>query len=448
MDFTLVCPTAPEWRVERGSRPRRATRVFRFSMLTGLTVAAALPHHVRARIIDEEVEPVDIDNLPGDLIGFSFMTYNAPRAYELADRLRARGRKVVFGGYHPTFMPDEAEAHADAVCIGEAETVLPEVIADFETGRLKRRYTAPLADLSRLRVPDRRLVRRDAYIVPDSIQATRGCRNRCQFCSITSFFGHTFRTRPVDAVVDELRGLGRSVMFMDDNIIGEPEYARELFAAMVPLGKEWVSQCGVGISRDAGLLQLARRSGCRGLFIGFESINDASLAGWSKSFNRARDYERAVRAMHAAGLAIYGAVVFGSDQDGPDIFRRTLEFLDAARVDALQATILTPFPGTGLHAQLDRQGRIFDRDWSHYNFGNVVFEPARMSREQLRDGHDWVLARFYSPKWIGRRMFRACGHVPGNVVLRGLLPLNLSYRIRLGANRAIRRPGGFRHAPA
>jgi radical SAM superfamily enzyme YgiQ (UPF0313 family) len=407
LQFLLVNPTSPLWRA-RCAGATRGPRAFRFSMLSSLYVAASLPSDVAVRILDEDVEPIDFD-AEADLVGISCMTYNAPRAYEVAAEFRRRGRTVVLGGYHPSFLPDEAARHADVVCVGEAEGCVPALIADFRRGRLARRYVSPPVDLRGLPVPDRALVRGDAYITPDALQATRGCPYACTFCSVTAFARHRFRARPVEEVVAEARGLGRWLLFMDDNIIGDRDYARELFAALVPLRRHWFSQCGLGIAEDPELLALAARSGCGGLFVGFESLADGNLKAWRKTTNRARDYARAVARLHAAGIGVYAGFVFGMDDDGPDVFERTLDFLDAARVDALQATILTPFPGTPLFDEMDRQGRIRSRDWAHYDFGHVVFEPRRMSAETLRAGHSWVQSRFYSrgPTW--RRIARAFG---------------------------------------
>lgn len=428
LSFLLVNPTSPLWRARADGRPRGA-RSHRFSMLTSLYVAAAMPPGVRTRLVDEDVEPVDFD-FPADLVGVSLMTYNAPRAYEVADEFRRRGRTVVLGGYHPTFMPDEAAAHADAVCVGEAEGTVPALVRDLQAGRLRPRYVSEPVDLRGLPVPDRGLLRQSAYITPDAVQATRGCPYACSFCSVTAFARRRFRARPVDEVIDELRGLGRWLIFMDDNLTADPGYARELFARMVPLRKRWASQCSVRIADDPELLELAARSGCLGLFVGFESLCDENLRAWGKTLNRHRDYARAVARLHAAGIGVYAGFVFGMDGDGPDVFPRTLRFLDEARVDALQATVLTPFPGTPLHAEMERQGRITSRDWALYDFGHVVFEPKGMSAETLYAGNAWLHSRFYSRAATWRRIWRAFGYLSPGVVARAMAPLNLGYRLR------------------
>ena len=426
----LINPTAREWRVGDGDLPSVRTRLFRFSMLSSLYVAAALPPSVRVRIVDEDVEPIDFD-ADVDVIGLSFMTFNAPRAYEIADRFRARGKTVIVGGYHASLLPEEAALHADAVCVGEAEGTVDRIIADIRSGSLQRIYGPSRPSLRGLAVPDRSLIDRGRYAPVDTVQATRGCPHSCSFCSITSFFEHRFRTRPVEEVIDELRGLRRYLLFMDDNITSDRTYALKLFRAMAPLRKRWFSQASIRIAYDDELLDAASASGCRGLFIGLESLAQENLQNWNKRINISKEYAWAISRIHAKGIGVFVGMVFGHDWDEPDVFDRTLQFLDTVNADVLQATILTPFPGTPLYHEMDSKGRITDRDWSHYNFGHVVFEPERMSREQLQAGHDRVLTEFYSKRRISGRLLRELSYLPAATVARATLPLNAAYRIRL-----------------
>lgn len=432
LKFLLVNPTAPQWRVEGRGLASKRTQFFRFSMLSSLYVAAALPAGVRAQIVDEEVDVLDFDT-DADLIGISFMTFNAPRAYEIADRFRARGKTVVVGGYHPSLLPDEASRHADSVCVGEAEGTVPQMIEDFRNGRLKPRYVAGPVSLAGLPIPDRTLIQRGQYAPVDTVQATRGCPHACSFCSISAFFHRRFRTRPVDEVIDEIRPLSRYLLFMDDNITASRSYAEELFNRMIPLKKQWFSQCSIRIAYDDRLLKAAAASGCRGLFVGLESLAQDNLERWNKRFNKAKDFEWAIKRLHDHGIGVVPGVVFGYDGDTPAIFDETLAFLLRTNVDALQATILTPFPGTPLHQEMESQGRITDRDWSHYDFSHVVFEPLRMSPAQLRAGHDRVLTEFYSWKNAGRRFLREMSYLPLSLIAKAAMPLNLSYRVRLRA---------------
>ncbi len=434
LNFLLINPTAPEWRIVPGSKPSPRARIFRFSMLTSLAVAASLPDNVKVRILDEEVEALDF-GAQADLIGISFMTFNAPRAYEIADIFRnQKGKTVIMGGYHPTFMPEEALRHCDSVCIGEAEPNLPQMVQDFRQGCLKRIYDKGPADLALLKIPNRKLISGTSYIWAQAIQATRGCNNHCTYCSITSFFNHKFRARPVDQVIAELKTLGRNILFLDDNITTDKDYAHELFTRMIPLNKRWFSQCSITIADNATLLDLAMRSGCKGLFIGFESLSQQNLHEWKKDFNRTQDYAKAIARLHRHGISIQAAIVLGHDWDTPQAFSNTLDFLLENNIDALQCTILTPFPGTPLFEQMDQAGRILERNWSKYDFKHVVFQPRQMSRSTLQSGLEWVLTNFYSRRNILRRVLKGAGYLDPYIVVTASLPLNLSYRYRLQTN--------------
>ncbi len=428
--FDLISPTAPARRAVAGKHPP-GPRTFRFSMLPSLYAAAAMPAHVDTRIVDEDIRTIDFET-DADLIGISFMTYNAPRAYEIAERFRVdSGKPVIFGGYHPTLMPEEAIEHADAVCVGDAEPNVPRMIEDFAAGRLKGLYASEPAPLTSLPVPRRDLIRKQDYAPIDVVQATRGCYHQCSFCSVSAFHNHHFRARPVAEVIEEVRHLGQYILFMDDAITASRDYAIELFFEMVPLGKHWFSQCGIGIAEDEELLTLASRSGCRGLFIGFESLSEQGLRSWNKRTNLGKDYVAAVDRLHAHGIAVCAAFVFGSDHDTADVFPMTLEFLLEANVEVLQATRMTPFPGTPLFEEMDQQGRILDKDWSHYDFGHVVFEPAQMDRETLDRGVSWVQREFYARRKIARRIGRSARYLDPGVILHAVLPINLAYRRKM-----------------
>ena len=440
--FVLVNPTSPVCRVRGGEHPR-GSRYLRFSMLPSLYVAASMPPYVETQIVDEEIEPIDFDT-NADLVGISFMTYNAPRAYEIADKFRIeKGKPVILGGYHPTFMPEEAIQHADAVCIGEAENNVPRMMEDYRAGSLKPFYRSEPVKLDGLPIPNRDLIRKKDYVPVDVLQATRGCHHRCSFCSVAAFHQYRLRTRPVAEVMDELETLGPHVLFMDDSLIGDREYARQLFSAMIPLGKRWFSQCGIEIAHDEELLRLASRSGCRGLFIGFESLSQRNLRSWKKHGNTGKDYNAVVRNLHAAGISVFAGFVFGSDDDTPDVFERTLAFLLEANVECLQATRMTPFPGTPLFEELDRQGRILDKDWSHYDFNHVVFQPLHMRRETLDAGVGWVLRQFFTRRRIARRVWRGLRYLDPAVALRAVLPLNLGYLNRLAVDGSFERGAAF-----
>lgn len=429
LKFVLINPTSPLWRVNSNQKPVNSS-VFRFSMLPSLYVAASMPTNVETQIIDEDVEPVDFE-CSADIIGISFMTYNAPRAYEIADTFRAKGKTVIFGGYHPSFLPEEAIQHADAICIGEAEYNVPKMVEDYQNGGLKKYYKSDLVDLAELPEINRELLKNNVYITKNAMQATRGCVHHCEFCSVASFNRYKIRTRPVGKVISELKKLGKYVLFMDDNIVLNKTYAKELFKAMIPLRKKWFSQCGISIAEDNELLDLAAKSGCRGLFIGFESLSQQTLDAYNKQCNRKKNYLEVVKKIHSSGIGIFGGFVFGSDKDGPDIFEKTLEFLIQSNLDALQSTRLTPFPGTPLFEKMNEEGRIIDKDWSHYDFFHVVFQPKQMSAEKLHNGTAWLQQNFYSYKNIIRRVSKAFTYLSPDIVFKTVVPLNFGYRLKL-----------------
>jgi len=409
---------------------RVVDRIFRQSVLPCLYVAAAAPGWVKTRIVDEDTERIDFDAAV-DIVGLSFMTLSAPRAYEIADRFRRRGVPVIMGGFHPTVCPEDALRHADAVCVGDAENKMERIMEDALHGRLQPIYDGSPPDLADIPVPDRRLLGRFGRGVIDTILATRGCPYRCTFCSVTAFHRHTYRARPVEHVVEELRTLRRRVLFVDDNLIANREYALELFAAITPLKKHWYGQCSTGIVNDVRLLEAAAASGCRGMFVGFESLSEPNLAAWRKGFNRPQAYSRVVRKLHQAGIAVYAGIVFGMDNDTPTVFRRTLRFLEESEIDFAAPNVLTPFPGTPLYDEMERDGRILDRDWSRYDFNHAVFEPKHMSAETLERGTCWVRAHFYGRRAVARRIRRSLGYLDLGTVLHAIVPLNLGFRSRM-----------------
>ena len=240
-----------------------------------------------------------------------------------------------------------------------------------------------------------------------AVQTGRGCRHGCKFCSITAFARGTHRSRPLAHVLEELKTVPRNFMFVDDNIIADPEYAKRLFRAMIPMKKRWISQCSLKIADDPELLALARAAGCRGLFVGVETISQENLDAVDKGFNDESGYFRRIAAIRARGIGVQAGIIVGLDGDDATVFQRTLRFLQQARIDALQLAILTPQPGTALYDEFERAGRIIDRDWRHYDFRHAVIRPARMTGRQLQDGADWLYRQFYRLDRIILRTVRA-----------------------------------------
>jgi len=386
-------------------------------------VAAVTPPEVEVSLTDENVTVVDFQK-EIDLVGITVLTVTAPRAYEIADNFRARGAKVILGGAHPSVLPEEAIQHADAVVIGEAEGIWPNLINDFKANKLQRVYRqSERPSLVNLPIPRRDLFAKGAYYITNTISATRGCPYSCSFCSVTSLFGHTYRCRPVEEVIKEIETLNQRelIVFVDDNIVGNPKFAEELFRALLPYKIKWVSQASVMVARNDELLKLAAASGCMDLFIGFETLSPANLAAVGKKVNIVDEYETAIKKIHFHGIAIHGFFILGLDEDDEEVFKRTLHFAQKMRLESAQFAWLVPYPGTALYESLDKTGRIVTKDWSQYE-SNVVFEPKLMSREMLQQGRDRVWREFYSLPSIWRRV----GMVRRN--LRDLWAVNLYYR--------------------
>lgn len=390
----------------------------------GLAMVAALtPPEVEVSLTDENVTVIDFQKKP-DLVGITALTITAQRAYEIADTFRARGAKVILGGSHPSALPEEASQHADAVVIGEAEGIWSNVIEDFRANKLQRVYRQrERPSLVNLPIPRRDLFAEGAYYIRNTISTTRGCPYACSFCSVTSFFGHTYRCRPVEEVLKEIETLNhrKFIGFVDDNIIGNPKFAKELFRALVPYKIKWVSQASVTVARDDKLLKLAAESGCIALLIGFETLSPANLAAVGKRVNVVDEYQTVIRKIHSHGIAIHGFFILGLDEDDEDVFERTVHFAQKMRLESAQFAWPVPYPGTALCESLDKAGRIVTKDWSQYE-SNPVFEPKLMSREMLQKGRDWIRREFYSLPSIWRRV----GLARRNLV--SIWAVNLHYR--------------------
>jgi radical SAM superfamily enzyme YgiQ (UPF0313 family) len=403
----------------------RKGRLIRFPQLTMPLLAALTPGDVEIHHTDEIVSPVNFDRA-ADLVGITTTTCSAPHAYEIADEFRGRGVAVVFGGPHPTLLPDEAAQHADSVLIGEAEGVWPNLIRDFQKGRLKRFYQASsppaLAGLPKAR---RDLIERRAY-GRGVLIATRSCPHSCGYCMLPHFYHHLYRCRPSEEVVAEAASIPENALiFWDDNIIGSLDYARELFRRLIPLRKRWTSQATFNIVDHEDLIQLAGASGCEALFIGLESISAASLRETGKAFNKPRRYLDGIKKLHDAGIAVQTGLVFGFDHDDVTVFERTLTLLEKAGVDVASIGSLTPFPGTPIFRKLEEEGRILTRDWSKYNARtDVVFRPRQMTPDQLQAGVEWVTKQFYSLSSISRRLL-----AKSRTGLWWNIPRNLGYKI-------------------
>jgi len=387
------------------------------------TVAALTPPGWSVTIHDARVAQVNYEqNI--DLVGITGYTAEINSTYAIADEFRRRGIPVVLGGIHVSAMPEEALEHADAVVIGEAEEIWHQLLIDFESGKMQSVYRSDvLCTMEKMKIPRRNLMNQATYTSYNTIQATRGCPYNCAYCAVTGVFGSKFRTRPVAEVLDEVRAFdSRHFLFADDNICGKPEYAKELFTALIPLGKKWGGQTSITFAKDEELLRLYAKSGGQYAFIGLESLSQNNLEAINKPWSRAKDYEEAINKIHRAGINIIGSFILGLDNDDPSVFRNTLDFVLKNRIAAAQYHILTPFPGTRLYDKMEADQRILIRDWSKYHTSEVVFRPVGMTVDELRDGYNWIFRQTYTVPNILKRVFRS---------RRGILyriAVNLSYR--------------------
>ena len=403
MKLTLIRPNLGNYRSSDAMAP------------LGLAILAARAPDCELAFYDERIEPVPLD-AQTDLVALSVETYTARRGYEIADAYRARGVPVVMGGYHPSFLPDEALRHADAVVIGDAEGVWERLLDDARAGRLEARYHGdaerPMQDY---RI-DRRLFDGKRYAPVEVVQYGRGCRFACEFCSIHSFYGNSVRHRPLDGLLAEIAALPEKhlLFFVDDNLYGPREEFLALLKAMAPLKRRWSCQISIDVARDDVLMDALVEAGCRFVLIGFESLSADNLRQMGKPWNQVSGaYRDVVRSLHRRGIGIYGTFVFGYDADTPEVIERTVDFALDARLELANFNALTPTPGSPLYARLQRENRLVAPDWwidPLYRYGDPIFQPRGMSADELALAIFDARKRFYRWGAIARRVFD--GHTP------------------------------------
>ena len=381
--------TDPQWRPIKYSL---------FPPLGLATLAAYLSPEDQAVIVDEHVQPLTLDDEP-DLVIVQVYITNAYRAYRIADHYRSLGVFVCLGGLHVTALPEEAAPHADAIFLGPGEQTFPRFLEDLRRGTPERVYTSTSGrTLERVPPIRRDLIRRASYLVPNSIVVTRGCPQHCDFCYKDAFFqgGRGFYTQRVDDALAEIARLpGRHLYFLDDHLLGDRRFSEALFEGMKGMKRVFQGAATVDSILRGDLIERAAEAGLRSIFVGFETLTPDNLKRSNKRQNLGRDYKAVTDRLHSLGIMINGSFVFGMDDDGEDVFRRTVDWAMEQGITTATFHIQTPYPGTKLHAHMVREGRMLTRDWNLYDTRHVVYQPARLKPETLKQGYDWAYREFY-----------------------------------------------------
>lgn len=405
------------------------------AILAGLT-----PKRWKKRFYDDRLEEINFDE-PTDLVAISIETYTSKRGYEIAAEFRKRGVKVIMGGYHATFCKEEVIEHADAVCIGQAEGVWENVLQDTEDGQLQPFYMSDKgADLTRAR-PDRSIFEGKNYLKIALVEAGRGCKFKCNFCSITSFYHAKYQRRPVEDIIDEIKQLDeKMIFFVDDNVIGDVDEAKELFRALKPLGIQWISQASLNLTRDPELLNLMVDSGCLGLLIGFESLSPDNLNTVKKKVNRTVDYSESLAALRKRGIIIYGTFLFGLPNDDHELIEKTIRFAQEEKLFLVAFNHVVPFPGTPMYQEYEEAGKLIWKKWwlsDDFRFGQAPFTPHSMTSKRLQEYCHAARKRFYSLRSIAYRSTDYSGNCSNFFKSKTFLGLNLLLRKEVNQKRGL-----------
>ena len=363
------------------------------------TLAAYLSDDDEAQLVDDHVEEWSMEDEP-DLVVIQVYITNAYRAYAIADHYRAKGSYVALGGLHVTSLPDEAASHADSIFLGPGEQIFPDFLRDLRAGTPQKRYVSTAGRTIQGMPPVRRdLIKRSRYLVPNSIVVTRGCPQHCHFCYKDAFFegGRSFYTQRVNEALAEIDRLpGRHLYFLDDHLFGDQRFASALFEGMRGMGRLFQGAATVDSVLRGDLVEKAAAAGLRSLFVGFETFSEENLRSSNKKQNLSKDYAAAARRLSDLGIMINGSFVFGMDEDKTDVFDRTVDWAVENGITTATFHIQTPYPGTQLYKSLEAQGRITTRNWDLYDTRHVVYRPALLSPEALKEGYDNAYKNFYS----------------------------------------------------
>ncbi|MEZ4883641.1 MAG: radical SAM protein [Chitinophagales bacterium] len=376
------------------------------------TLAAYLSPNDEIDLQDQHVETLNLEDFP-DLVVIQVYITNAYRAYKIADHYRSRGAYVILGGLHVTSLPFEAAEHADSIFMGPGEETFPQFLKDFKNNTPKKVYNSSIRTLDKIPPIRRDLIKRNRYLVPNSIVVTRGCPHHCDFCYKDAFFegGRTFYTQQVDDALAEIDRLpGKHLYFLDDHLLGNSKFATALFDGMKGMNRVFQAAATIDSVLRGDLIEKAAEAGLRSLFVGFETFSPENLKQSNKKQNLHKDYIKAVNRLHSLGIMINGSFVFGLDDDGPDVFQRTVDWGVENALTTSTYHVLTPYPGTRLYKDMEAQGRILTKNWDLYDTRNVVYQTIKLSAEELKNGYDWAYKEFYSWKNIFKSSFQHESH--------------------------------------
>lgn len=395
-----------------------------------LLLAGLTPKEVDVNIVEEATEEIDFES-KCDLVGITTFTNQAPRAYDIADRFREKGKTVVLGGMHVSVLPDEAKQHADSIIIGEADYLWKKIIEDFNNNELKPIYKCDdLHNLKGLPVPRYDLINRKKYMAIMPVQTSRGCPHNCDFCTVTKFFGGSYRLRPIDDVIRDVKATNsKKIFFVDDNITANRAYSSELFSRLIPLKIRWIGQSTINLGLFPDLCKLATKSGCTSILIGLESINQNSLNMVNKGHNKVQEFHKLLRTIKENGISTIITMIVGLDEDDESIFNDTTKFLLDIKPFLTNINVPIPYPGTKLTKQLEDENRVLHKDWSKYGDKNVVFTPKLLGRDELEIKAKSLYKEMYTIKSIIARSFSQ----PKKNIFRSLLVnFGLASNVRKG----------------
>lgn len=402
MNILLLQP----WQSGDRSYRSKLSALISYAPLTLATLSALVPDdlHCRVDVYDEIIGPIPDRPKRYDIVAITLQTSCAPRAYALADRFKKQGAYIVMGGYHPTYMPQEALQHADTVIIGAAEYAWPRFLRDFSVGTPERVYDMQKVSGADIKAPDRSVIPKRKYLRYPAVIANRGCPNNCEFCVISNMWRHC-SARPIPDVIEEIKGLkSKIIVFFDPNFFGARDYSIALMKELAKLKIRWAGSATIGAAFDSELMALAKESGCAGLLVGLESLNPDTLIQSHKQFNDPHRYKEAIAIMQSYGISVNGCFILGLDGDTEELLRSLPAQVNYLNLNIARFAVLTPVPNSPLYRRLESEGRLITSDWSRYNQHEAVFVPTNMSAERLNEIYRSVWKETYSLKNIWTRV--------------------------------------------